>query len=129
MLAKATSTLDLISGGPMKLGLGAGGFWDAVQAMGGPRRGSGEAVAEEPPHVKRRLRGALFRRALPARRRSVGNWSPAHPIGVWVGAYGPRMLELTDRATRRWLDPIPPLGSVRAPTGDESLHRHRRGWP
>jgi alkanesulfonate monooxygenase SsuD/methylene tetrahydromethanopterin reductase-like flavin-dependent oxidoreductase (luciferase family) len=25
--------------------------------------------------------------------------APAHPIGIWVGAYGPRMVRLTNRLT------------------------------
>jgi len=39
MMAKAAASLDVISGGRFELGLGAGGFWEAIDAMGGPARG------------------------------------------------------------------------------------------
>ena len=45
VLAKSAASLDLLAGGRVQLGLGAGAFWDAIAAMGGPRRGPREAVA------------------------------------------------------------------------------------
>src|SRR5689334_24437465 len=44
VLARAAASLDLLSGGRFDLGLGAGGFWDAIEAMGGPRRTPAQAV-------------------------------------------------------------------------------------
>ena len=47
MLAKAAASVDLLSDGRFELGLGAGAFWDAIAAMGGPpprpRRNRGSA--------------------------------------------------------------------------------------
>jgi alkanesulfonate monooxygenase SsuD/methylene tetrahydromethanopterin reductase-like flavin-dependent oxidoreductase (luciferase family) len=109
MLAKAAASIDLLSGGRFELGLGAGSFWDAIVAMGGPRRSPGEAVAalEEAVALLRllwsdqrsvRFTGHHYRvagvRPGPA---------PAHPIGIWVGAYGPRMLRLVGRLADGWV--------------------------
>jgi alkanesulfonate monooxygenase SsuD/methylene tetrahydromethanopterin reductase-like flavin-dependent oxidoreductase (luciferase family) len=44
MLAKAAASLDVLTGGRVEVGLGAGAFWDAVEAMGGPRRTPKESV-------------------------------------------------------------------------------------
>jgi alkanesulfonate monooxygenase SsuD/methylene tetrahydromethanopterin reductase-like flavin-dependent oxidoreductase (luciferase family) len=44
MLAKAAASLDLISGGRVEMGLGAGAYWDAVVAMGETRKSPGEAL-------------------------------------------------------------------------------------
>jgi alkanesulfonate monooxygenase SsuD/methylene tetrahydromethanopterin reductase-like flavin-dependent oxidoreductase (luciferase family) len=109
MLAKAAASIDLLSGGRFELGLGAGSFWDGIVAMGGPRRSPGEAVEalEEAVALLRllwsdqrsvRFTGHHYRvagvRPGPA---------PAHPIGIWVGAYGPRMLRLVGRLADGWV--------------------------
>lgn len=41
VLARSAASLDLLSGGRLELGLGAGAFWDAIEAMGGARRTPG----------------------------------------------------------------------------------------
>ena len=115
VLARAAASLDLLSGGRVELGLGAGAFWDAIEANGGPRRSPGEAVAalEEAIAVIRGLwaaDGAV--KVDGAHYRVVGakaGPAPAHDIGIWVGAYKPRMLGLVGRAADGWL---PSLGYV-----------------
>src|SRR5436309_3035361 len=44
LVAKAAASLDALTGGRVELGLGAGAFWDGVEAMGGPRRTPKESV-------------------------------------------------------------------------------------
>ena len=125
-LAKAAASLDVLSGGRLELGLGAGAFWDGIAAMGGPRRAPGESVEalEEAIAVLR----AFWRGDDPVRvdgeHYSVKGLRPgprpAHEIGIWIGAYGPRMLRLTGRLADGWL---PSLGAGRL-TEDDLVARH-----
>jgi hypothetical protein len=57
VMAKAAASIDVLSGGRFELGLGAGNFWDAIEAHGGPRRTPGEALAalEEAIEVIRKV--------------------------------------------------------------------------
>jgi FAD/FMN-containing dehydrogenase len=110
VLARAAASLDLLSGGRFELGLGAGAFWDAIEAMGARRLSPGESVdalseaidviraiwSSEPGGVgvdgdHYRVRGA---------KRGP---EPAHDISIWLGAYKPRMLRLTGAKADGWL--------------------------
>lgn len=115
MLAKAAASLDLITGGRVELGLGAGAFWDAIAAMGGPRRTPGEAVDALTEAI-------TVLRLMWSGERSVrhdGEFypldgahpgpAPAHPIGIWIGGYKPRMLRLVGSTADGWL---PSLGFI-----------------
>src|ERR671932_1790772 len=113
VLAKAATSLDVLSGGRIEMGLGAGAFWDAIVAMGGPRRSPGEAVraTEEAIQVMRLVwseeRSLRFDGEFYSLRGMRPGPHPVHEIGIWVGAYRPRMLRLIGRLADGW---VPSLG-------------------
>ena len=110
VLAKTVASLDLLSRGRIELGLGAGAFWDAVAAAGGPRRTPKEAVAALAEGIE------IIRATWDTSQRSVRldgehyraagvhpGPAPAHDIEIWIGAIGPKMLALTGRVGDGWL--------------------------
>lgn len=110
VLARSAVTLDLLTGGRVELGLGAGGFPDAIAAVGGQRLTPAQSVnaLEEGIRVIRGMWDA-GQRSLRIDGSHYRVWgahpgpAPAHPIGIWVGAYKRRMLELTGRLADGWL--------------------------
>jgi alkanesulfonate monooxygenase SsuD/methylene tetrahydromethanopterin reductase-like flavin-dependent oxidoreductase (luciferase family) len=136
MLAKEAATIDALSGGRFELGLGAGAFWEGIEAFGGPRRTGPESVdaLEEAIAILRacwsgepsvtfegehyRVRGMKF------------GPPPAHPIGIWLGAYGPRMMRVLGRLADGWFPSLPrlPLDEVpgRVRLIDEAAERAGR---
>ncbi len=126
MLAKAAATLDVISGGRIELGLGAGAFWDGVRAMGGPVRRPGEAVkaVEEAIAIIRVLWGtrpSSFEGTYYSIHGVHPGPQPAHAIGIWVGAYGPRMLDLIGRLADGWLPSLPYLPPAQMPAAQRRI--------
>ena len=95
------------------MGLGAGAFWDAVVGMGGPRRSPGEAVRslEEAIKVMRMVwsdeRSLRFDGEFYSLKGMRPGPHPLHDIGIWVGAYGPKMLDLIGKIAEGW---VPSLG-------------------
>ena len=113
MLAKAAASLDVLSGGRVEMGLGAGFFWDAIEAMGGPRRSPGEAVrsVEEAIQIMRLVwseeRSVRFDGEIYTLKGLKPGPHPVHEIEIWVGARGPRMLDLIGRLADGW---VPSMG-------------------
>ena len=129
MLAKQAATLDQLSGGRFELGLGAGAFWDAIRAMGGPVREPKEALAalrEAIALIRDYWSGQTLRhngeiyQAVGARPGPL----PAHDIGIWLGVIGPRALRLTGELADGW---VPSMSYVPPAQAAQVERDHRRG--
>jgi alkanesulfonate monooxygenase SsuD/methylene tetrahydromethanopterin reductase-like flavin-dependent oxidoreductase (luciferase family) len=111
VIARSAASLDLLSGGRVELGIGAGGFWDAIEAMGGRRLTPGQSIValEEAIQIIREI----WATDRPGGARVNGTYyqvkgtkrgpRPAHDIGIWIGAYKPQILKLTGRVADGWL--------------------------
>jgi alkanesulfonate monooxygenase SsuD/methylene tetrahydromethanopterin reductase-like flavin-dependent oxidoreductase (luciferase family) len=114
VLAKTAATLDVLSGGRFELALGAGAFWDAIEGYGGSRRTPGESLDQlaEGVEVIRRIwsgeRSLRYEGDYYHLRGVHSGPVPVHDIGIWVGAYGPRALNLTGRLADGWVPSIRP---------------------
>lgn len=117
VLARSAATLDLVTGGRVELGLGAGAFWDAIVAAGGERRTPREAVDALVEAIQI-IRGVWRGESLTFRGEHYqvkglhAGPRPAHQIPIWLGAYKPRMLRVTGRLADAW---IPSLGYADPP--------------
>ncbi len=117
VLARSAASLDLLSDGRFELGIGAGAFWDAIEAMGTRRLTAMASVKalDEAIEVIRGIwdEGATrglhvdgeYYRVSGAKRGPA----PVHNISIWIGAYKPAMLALTGRQGDGWL---PTLGYI-----------------
>jgi alkanesulfonate monooxygenase SsuD/methylene tetrahydromethanopterin reductase-like flavin-dependent oxidoreductase (luciferase family) len=115
VMAKAAASIDLLSGGRFELGLGAGAFWEGIGAMGGPVRTGPESVdaLEEAIEVIRLMWSEERSARFAGKHYSLDGVHPgprpAHDIGIWLGAYGPRMVRLVGRKADGWIPSVPRL--------------------
>ena len=121
VLARAAVSLDQLSGGRFDLALGAGGFWDAIEAMGGRRLSRRQAVQalEEAIDIIRGIWDVGDREPLrvPGEFHHVNGAkrgpAPTHRIPIWIGAYRPRMQRLVGRKADGWPPSLGRLAGVR----------------
>jgi alkanesulfonate monooxygenase SsuD/methylene tetrahydromethanopterin reductase-like flavin-dependent oxidoreductase (luciferase family) len=107
MLARTVTSLSALSGGRVVLGMGAGGRWDRISAMGVPRLSPADAVVafEEAIVLVRRLSAGGAPEAFHGRFLSVDAIEPA-PVAapeIWTGSVGPRSLAVTGRVADGWI--------------------------
>lgn len=115
VLARAVASLDRLSGGRAELGIGTGGYFDAMATMGATLLTPAEAVSglDEALEI---IRG-LWDTADPSPLSVEGEYhrvagaargpAPAHGIPIWVGAYKPRMQRIIGRKGDGWLPSLP----------------------
>lgn len=109
MLAKAAATLDVLSGGRVELGLGAGAFREGIEAMGGSGRSKSESIGalEEAVQIIHAFwsskRALHFEGKYYTVKGAHPGPLPIHSIGIWLGSYGPRSLRVLGRYANGWL--------------------------
>lgn len=117
VLAKAAASLDVLTGGRVELGLGAGAFWDAIEAAGGGRKSpkeSVDALVEAITIIRSFWAGesGRFEGEHYATHGLKPGPRPAHDIPIWLGAYKPRMIRLTGQLADGW---VPSMGYADPP--------------
>jgi alkanesulfonate monooxygenase SsuD/methylene tetrahydromethanopterin reductase-like flavin-dependent oxidoreductase (luciferase family) len=112
LLAKAAATLDVLSGGRFELGIGGGRNRDAVAALGGPTWTPRETLraVDEAISISRHFWGESTEGLDRLETYSLGRVAPgpvpAHRIGIWLGAVGPKMLDLLGERADGWIAPL-----------------------
>jgi alkanesulfonate monooxygenase SsuD/methylene tetrahydromethanopterin reductase-like flavin-dependent oxidoreductase (luciferase family) len=107
MLARTVTSLSALSGGRVVLGMGAGGRWDRISAMGVPRLSPSDAVDafEEAIVLVKMLSGGGAPVTYHGRHYQVDAIEPA-PVPappVWTGSVGPKSLAATGRVADGWI--------------------------
>ena len=112
MLAKLSATVDQLSAGRFELGLGGGRQWSHIAALGGPHWSPGETVTATGEAIDtihalwdtgHMVNGTGGHYPLNG---AFSGPAPAHRMGIWLGAAGPKMLDLLGRKADGWIAPL-----------------------
>jgi alkanesulfonate monooxygenase SsuD/methylene tetrahydromethanopterin reductase-like flavin-dependent oxidoreductase (luciferase family) len=128
-LARTAATLDILSNGRFELGIGTGAqqMWDSIVADGGARRAAGESVAalDEAVTIIRTLwtsqTDVSFTGDHYVLNGTAPGPSPVHEMGIWVGAYQPRLLSLVGRVADAWVPSSPFLPPEQLPAANQVI--------
>jgi len=115
VLARTAATLDILSGGRFELGLATGAqqMWGSILADGGPARTAGESIEAliEATKLIRALWASKEDVRFEGKYYSLGGAKPGpeprHEIGIWFGAYRPRMLQAVGTHADGWIPSSP----------------------
>jgi alkanesulfonate monooxygenase SsuD/methylene tetrahydromethanopterin reductase-like flavin-dependent oxidoreductase (luciferase family) len=107
ILARTITGLSTISGGRVVLGMGAGGMWEEIVALGVPRLSPAARIRalEEAIAVVRALSGGGDPVTFDGEFYRVTELTPAAAPTppIWVGALGPKALAVTGRHADGWI--------------------------
>ena len=107
MLARTLTGLSTISGDRVVLGMGAGGMWEEVVALGGPQLSPAARVRalEETVVLVRALSGGGDPVTFDGEFYQVNELPPAaEPTPpIWIGSLGPKTLAVTGRQADGWI--------------------------
>jgi alkanesulfonate monooxygenase SsuD/methylene tetrahydromethanopterin reductase-like flavin-dependent oxidoreductase (luciferase family) len=107
ILARTVTGLSTISRGRFVLGLGAGGMWEEIVALGVPRLSPGERVRalEEAIMIVRALSGGGDPVTFEGEFYQVTGLTPAAAPAppIWIGALGPKTLAVAGRHADGWI--------------------------
>jgi alkanesulfonate monooxygenase SsuD/methylene tetrahydromethanopterin reductase-like flavin-dependent oxidoreductase (luciferase family) len=107
ILARTVTGLSTISGGRVALGMGAGGMWEEIVALGVPRLSPAARIRalEEAILVVRALSGGGDPVTFEGEFYQVTELAPAPAPTptIWIGALGPKALAVTGRHADGWI--------------------------
>ena len=120
VMARSLASLDILSGGRIELGIGAGGFWDPIVAMGGRRLTPGQSITALSEGIDI-IRG-LWDTSDKTRFAYEGEFyssvgakrgpAPVHDMEIWIGALKPRMQRLIGTKGDGWVPSLGYLGDM-----------------